>query len=235
LAIAKPTSEIAAVLSAKYGLAYVTYFSGFVRYLCGDVLGARECADESITLASELGFMTVLAGAKVLRGWTLAHAREFDASVEVIRAGIVEFERTSGKIWHATLGAILLDVLIVAGRFAGAAPLADENIRFAEEFGERVTLAELWQAKGKICFAADHGRGEAEICFRRAVTIAKDQGARLFELRAAKNLAELLRDTGRRDEARTTLADIYNWFTEGFDTADLKDAKALLEELRGSR
>src|SRR5262249_27875502 len=114
-----------------------------------------------------------------------------------------------------------------------AAPLADEIIRFAEEFGEHVTLSELWRAKGTICIAADHGRGEAEMCFRRAVTIAKDQSARWSELRAAKNLAELLRETGRRDEAAPMLAEIYNWFTEGFNTADLKEAKALLDELSG--
>ena len=72
---------------------------------------------------------------------------------------------------------------------------------------------------------------EAERCIRLAVTIATEQGAKSWELRATMRLTRLLRDTNRRDEARTMLADIYGWFTEGFDTADLKDAKALLEEL----
>ena len=72
---------------------------------------------------------------------------------------------------------------------------------------------------------------EAERCLRHAVAIAAEQGAKSFELRAATSLARLLRNTGRRDEARVMLADIYNWFTEGFDTADLKAAKALLGEL----
>ena len=72
---------------------------------------------------------------------------------------------------------------------------------------------------------------EAERCLRTAIDVARRQSARLFELRATVSLARLLRDTNRRDEARAMLAEIYNWFTEGFDTADLKDAKALLDEL----
>ena len=72
---------------------------------------------------------------------------------------------------------------------------------------------------------------EAERCFRRAIEIARRQSAKSWELRATTNLARLLAKQGRRDEARAMLADIYNWFTEGFDTADLKDAKALLDEL----
>jgi len=73
----------------------------------------------------------------------------------------------------------------------------------------------------------------AEQAFRTAIEVARRQKAKSWELRAATNLARVLRDTNRRDEARVTLADIYNWFTEGFDTADLKDAKALLDELHG--
>jgi predicted ATPase len=72
---------------------------------------------------------------------------------------------------------------------------------------------------------------EAQNCFERAIEIARKQSAKSFELRATTSLARLLRDTDQREEARTTLAEIYNWFTEGFDTADLKNAKALLDEL----
>ena len=74
---------------------------------------------------------------------------------------------------------------------------------------------------------------EAEDCFRQAIQIAQGQSAKLSELRATTSLARLLSNQSKRDEARTMLAEIYNWFTEGFDTADLKEAKALLEQLRG--
>ena len=73
---------------------------------------------------------------------------------------------------------------------------------------------------------------EAETCFRKAIDIARGQSAKWWELRATVSLARLLRDAGRRDEARAMLAEVYNWFTEGFDTADLKDAKALFDELK---
>ena len=76
------------------------------------------------------------------------------------------------------------------------------------------------------------GTAEPEACFRRAIEIAKGQSAKWWELRATVSLGRLLRDTGRRDEARAMLTEIYRWFTEGFDTTDLKDAKTLLDELQ---
>ena len=90
----------------------------------------------------------------------------------------------------------------------------------------------LHQIKGEVILRRDSSAaGEAGDCFRKAIEIARGQSAKWRELRATTSLARLLRDTNRRDEARAMVADIYNWFTEGFDTADLKDAKALLEEL----
>jgi predicted ATPase len=198
----------------------------------GDVMGARRFADESIAVASEFGFPTVLAGAKVLQGWSRAHSGELDDYVKIVREGVDEFERSTGRVWHATLNGILLDVLILSGRLEEATTLADESIEFANSFGERVSLAELWRAKGNICLAsADHDQLKAEECFRRAIAIAREQGARLFELRASTNLASLLCETDRRGEARSILSEIYKAFTEGLETPDLKEAKALLNEL----
>ncbi len=86
--------------------------------------------------------------------------------------------------------------------------------------------------KGELLLLGKSHSNGAERCFREAIVVSKRQQARLWELRATIRLARLLRDTNRRDEARTMLADIYNWFTEGFDTADLKDAKALIDQLQ---
>jgi predicted ATPase len=91
--------------------------------------------------------------------------------------------------------------------------------------------AELYRLKGELSLNAPGSEAEAESCFRRAIRIAQRQSARWWELRAAVSLARLLAKHGRHDEARAMLADIYNWFTEGFETADLKEAKALLDEL----
>ena len=93
--------------------------------------------------------------------------------------------------------------------------------------------AEVYRLKGEAILMSDSSAtAEAEKCFRKAIQIARGQSAKWWELRATTSLARLLRDTNRRDEARAMLAEIYNWFTQGFDTADLKDAKALLDQLR---
>jgi predicted ATPase len=107
-----------------------------------------------------------------------------------------------------------------------------KGLATTERTGQRTTEAELHRLKGELLMSTDLGNvAEAEHCLRIAIDVARRQGARLFELRATVSLARLLRATNRRDEARTILADIYGWFTEGFDTTDLQEAKALLEEL----
>ena len=108
--------------------------------------------------------------------------------------------------------------------------LLAEAIARAESTDERYCEAELHRLKGEL-LRKHHRDAEAEQSFRTAIRIAQGQSAKSFQLRATISLARLLAKHSHRDEARSILADIYNWFTEGFDTADLKDAKALLEEL----
>ena len=100
-----------------------------------------------------------------------------------------------------------------------------------ERSGEREFAAELCRIEGMLTLAQS-GFVEAENSFRRAIEIARMQGARMWELRASMSLARLLDKQSRRDEARAMLANVYDWFTQGFDTADLKEAKTLLDELR---
>jgi len=105
-------------------------------------------------------------------------------------------------------------------------------LRETERGGEKTIEAELYKVKGELLLMRDPpDEAEAERCFRTAIDIARRQKARFFELRTTTSLAHLLRRQGKPDEARAMLAEIYGWFTEGFDTADLKDAKVLLDEL----
>jgi predicted ATPase len=105
-------------------------------------------------------------------------------------------------------------------------------LRETERGGERNFLTELHRVNGELLLTCDPSdEAEAQRCFRTAIDIARRQKARFFELRATTSLARLLQRQGKRDEARAMLSQIYNWFTEGFEFADLKDAKALLEEL----
>ena len=111
--------------------------------------------------------------------------------------------------------------------------MLSEALVTVESTGERHYEAELHRLMGELLRSRDGAGDQAEQSFRTAIRIARGQNAKSLELRATMSLARLLRNTNRRDEARTILADIYGWFTEGFDTADLKDAKALLDELAG--
>ena len=119
-----------------------------------------------------------------------------------------------------------------AGRPEAGQSAIAEALAFAEESGERWWEAELHRLKGELLLAqSTENRAEAEACFHRALEVAQQQSAKAFELRAATSLARLWAEQGKRAEAHDLLAPVYGWFTEGFDTADLKDAKALLDEL----
>jgi adenylate cyclase len=108
----------------------------------------------------------------------------------------------------------------------------EEGFASVAKTGEQVYVPLLHHVKGGLLLAQNPSDGgQAELCFRTAIEIARRQSARLAELHATTRLARLLAKQGKRDEARTMLAEIYGWFTEGFDTADLKDAKALLDQL----
>ena len=118
------------------------------------------------------------------------------------------------------------------GRSDEALVIFDQALAHVERSGEMVDTAEMLRLKGELLLVRDGlPAHEAERCFRAAIELARVQQARWWELRATVSLARLLAKQDKRDEARTTLADIYGWFTEGFDTADLIDAKALLDEL----
>jgi predicted ATPase len=106
----------------------------------------------------------------------------------------------------------------------------DEALQITERTGERWFAAELNRQKGQLLLRQGHSEAAEEL-YRKALSIAQQQEAKMWELRASLSLARLLRDRGRRTEAGDLLAPVYNWFTEGFDTPDLKEAKALLEEL----
>jgi len=109
-----------------------------------------------------------------------------------------------------------------------------EALATADEYEIRHYEAEMHRLKGELLLRQDDSKlMEAQSCFERAIEIARKQSAKSLELRATMSLARLFAKQGRRDEARAMLAEIYGWFTEGFDTADLRDARTLLDELAG--
>jgi predicted ATPase len=154
-----------------------------------------------------------------------------DEAIASINGALAAFEATGAAVpgWmYLTLSFAYL----TAGQPAEGLAVAAKALEVADQTGDAEAKPELHRLKGELLLMRDHtATAAAEVSFRAAIDTARNQSAKLSELRATTSLARLLRDTGRRDEARTMLAEIYNWFTEGFDTADLKEAKALLDEL----
>jgi predicted ATPase len=168
----------------------------------------------------------------ILRGAAIGKQRGFEEGIGQMLAGLAanhamgaDMARSNGLMW-------LAEVYGDAGRFDdGLMALAEAEI-VANENEDRQHEADRYRIKGELLLRQNRSRRvEAEHCFRRAIANARNQNAKILELRATVSLSRLLVQQGRRDEARKVLAEIYNWFTEGFDTADLKAAKILLDEL----
>jgi tetratricopeptide (TPR) repeat protein len=192
----------------------------------------RTHAEASIALAGEHGLPEWLSWGKFHRGWAQAELGELETGVSEMEVGIAGFDRIGGVPRQQFAIAMLAQGYQRLGRCDEALVVLDQALARAERSGEMVDTAEMLRLRGEwLLIRAGLRAPEAERCLRAAVDLARAQQARWWELRATASLARLLRDTNRRDEARAMLADIYNWFTEGFDTADLKDAKALLTRL----
>ena len=188
-------------------------------------------ATRLLTFATEHGIPYLIAQARISLGGALAqHGRPAEGVAE-IELGMKEGVPMKMP-WLSRDHAQLADAYTKIGRFSDGLQLVAGALRRTEETGEVYLRAEFYRLKGELLLASDNTNvDEAERAFGTAIEIARQQAARSLELRSTISLARLLRDTNRRDEAHTMLADLYGWFAEGFDTADLKDAKALLDEL----
>jgi predicted ATPase len=195
---------------------------------------ARAHAEEAITLAEEHGFAEWMPWGKFNRGCALAELGRVEEGVAEMAEGIAGFERLGGVPWQRFSIALLAYGHARLCRHSEALAMLDKALEHVERSGELDGQAEMLRLKGEILLMGDKPNvAKAERCFRAALDVARTQEAKWGELRATTSRARLVATQGRRDEARAMLADIYNWFTEGFDTADLKDAKALLDELAG--
>jgi predicted ATPase len=170
------------------------------------------------------------ATGEIFRGWLIAREGQ-PQGIALISDAMAELASARFGLHRALHGSLLGEACASVGRIDEAMTALDEALRVAEA-EEHYYEADLFRLRGELLLMRTNADQEgAERCFRKAIDIARRQSAKSWELRATTNLARLLRDTGRRNEARGMLAEIYNWFTEGFDTHDLKDAKALPDEL----
>jgi predicted ATPase len=189
-------------------------------------------ARETVTLATEHDFPYWRATGRLWWGWALVQRRNIETGVTQIQQSLAQF-RARGDVQtipHALT--VLAQVYGQVGKPQEGLEALAEALVVLERTNERRREAEVHRLRGELLLSlpAPH-RGDAEACFQRALAVAREQSARMWELRAATSLARLWRDQDRQSEAHDLLSPVYDWFTEGFDTADLKDAKALLDEL----
>jgi tetratricopeptide (TPR) repeat protein len=224
--------ELARQLRASpSGLMLTLFWSGVLNLRLRNWEPARSHIDEARRLADEHGLVGLLPFIDLVRGQTLIGQGQ-------IKEGLAEMLR-----WDTVLKQLppahkrsflhrIADVYLALGRVPEGLQAANDALQAIHAGAE--SEAELRRLKGELLVLRDEPAfTEAAQCFRDAIVLARHQQAKAWELRATMSLARLLAKQDRRDEARTMLADIYNWFTEGFDTPDLEDAKALLDELNG--
>jgi len=210
---------------------------------------AQERADAMVALCTEQGFLFLQTLATILQGSALTEQRHEEKGIAQIREGIAALRATGGKFNLSYYLALLIEAYQRAGRIEeGLATLA-EALAVVDENGERLYEAELYRLRGQLTLQlaqlahgsehpiarkildASQAEVEAESCFLRAIEIARRQSAKSWQLRATTSLARLRARQGRPNEARSLVAEIYGWFTEGFDTEDLKEAKELFDKL----
>jgi predicted ATPase len=198
--------------------------------LVGDTAVLGERVDQLVALATEQGFPFWRAQGTIYRGWVKVKNGDVTEGISLLRSGSAAYRATGAELWMPHHIGLLARACEIAGQVEEAVILLDDALQIVERTGERWFAAELNRHKGQLLLRQGHSDAAEEL-YRKALSIAEEQGAKLWELRAAASLARLRRDQGRHTEARNLLAPVYGWFTEGFDTPDLKEAKALLESL----
>jgi class 3 adenylate cyclase/tetratricopeptide (TPR) repeat protein len=197
----------------------------------GDVDRTSETAAEGIALAAKHGAQGYGAVFSPYLAWALAERGNFERGFSEIHRSVTTFKAVGVEVPVFVLR-IFTEINLLAGRADDGLEIASEALRAAAKKGEEAWNAELMRLRGELLLMKDPTAvGEAEDCFRDAIEISRQNSGKFWELRAVMSFARLLGSQSKRDEARAMLAEIYGWFTEGFDTADLKDAKALLDKL----
>lgn len=182
-------------------------------------------------LAIDQGFPQWRALGDVYRGWATVKDGYVAEGISLLCNGVTASRTAGAELWFPSHIVLLTAAYRIAERIEEASAMLDDALHIVERTGGRWMEAELHRHKGQLML--QRGRPDtAEELYRKALTIAKEQEAKLWELRASVSLAWLRRDQSRLTEARDLLAPVYGWFTEGFDTPDLKEAKALLDALQ---
>jgi predicted ATPase len=228
---AEEARQLAQELTKPYSLAFARYRAGLHALFSRQAQVAQALAEEVLGLSTTHGFPFYAALGTALRGGALVRQGQGDMGFALLRQGLTALSTTGTQpaphwlVWQAELYGYV-------GQPAVGLRLLEQAMVQADTTGNYHAVAELYRLQGEFGLAVSAEQvAEAEACFHRALDLARRQQAKSLELRAAMSLCRLWQRQGKRDAARHLLAEVYGWFAEGFDTADLQEAKALLEEL----
>jgi len=222
--------EEARRLSQRPSLAVSLSLGASLRSFVEDNMTLDEPADQLVELATQQGFAFWHATGTIFRGWATVKNGDVVEGISLLRSGLTAYRAAGVEAWMPHNVALLARAYEIAGKVGEAVTELDEALQIVERTGQRLFAAELNRHKGRLLLQQGYV-GAAEELFRKALSIAEEQEAKLWALRAAMSLAQLWGEQARRADARNLLAPIYGWFTEGFSTVDLKEAKVLLDEL----
>ncbi|MGH7823114.1 MAG: hypothetical protein ACREQ9_25420, partial [Candidatus Binatia bacterium] len=223
--------ELAQELSHPFTTAYAHLAVAILCQHLRESPAMLEHAEVAIAIANEHGYVLWTALGKCLKGWALTSWESRAETIEELREGLEIYTSTGAALGRSYYESLLADVYRASARAEDGLRVIEDALPATRTTGELFYTAEFHRLKGELLLHSPGGGRDAEASFLRAIAIAREQGARSLELRAATSLSRLLGEGGRKGEAVDILSRIYGWFTEGFDTADLREAKALLEEL----
>jgi predicted ATPase len=223
-------------LSQPYSLAIALSAAAHVHHSRREGQTAQKRAEALIALSTEQGFPFFLAMGILWQGAALAGQGQGEEGIAQMRQGLAALRATGAEVFRPYFLTLLAEAYGKVGRTAEGLTLLAESLELVDKTGERYWEAELYRLKGQLTLQPQGNSHESKVekaqeCFLKAIEIARKQQAKSLELRAAMSLARLWQQQGNQKEAHDLLSKIYNWFTEGFDTKDLQDAKTLLEEL----
>jgi predicted ATPase len=219
-------------LAHPFSLTYALTFAALGHQFRREVQATQMRAEASCALAGEKGIAFFLAFGTGLRGWALAEQGQSDAGMLQMREGMAACRITGAEADRPYFLVLAAEAYGREGQYGEGLAMLEEALALVDQSEERYWEAEIHRLKGELLLARSaENQVEAESCLDKALDVARRQGAKSLELRAAMSLGRLWQRQGKRVTAHDLLAPIYGWFTEGFDTIDLQQAQALLQEL----
>jgi predicted ATPase/class 3 adenylate cyclase len=223
---------LARALSHPHTLAAVLFFVAMLHQCRRERHLARDRAEATIALAREQGLPDWVVYGTIVQGWALAVQGQWEEGIAQIQQNLVALQATGAQIGQPGFLTLLAEAYAAAGQVDAGLDVLSKALALVDHTGERYREAELYRLKGELLWRQTvPDVSQAAACLQQALTVARRQQARSWELRAAMSLARLWQRQGKQSAARELLAPVYGWFTEGFDTVDLQEARALLDEL----